>query len=134
MSTHSERKEWGEYFLQLTVIATAAIGGSFLFAPHAIPGIFSQDYVEPIARFYLQFLGATMFGYSIMNAYALNYYADKRLRLAITTVNICSLSMGLALSVYGAVTGVLSNLVWVFVAEHLIFLIGFILLFRATRK
>ncbi len=125
--------EWGEYFLLVTVLATALIGGAFLFAPQTIPGIFSQDYVEPTARFYLQFLGATMFGYSVLNALALKNFTDKRIGQIVCKANITSLSIALIVTLNGIATGVLSNFTWVFVAEHTLFLIGFMVLLRTIR-
>jgi len=125
--------EWGKYFLLVTVLATALIGGAFLFAPQTIPGIFSQDYVEPSARFYLQFLGAVMFGYSLLNGFGLNYYDDKRLRQIICKANVTSLSISLLVTMNGIATGLLSNFAWIFLAEHTLFLVGFMVLLRTTR-
>ena len=132
MSKGSNHK-WGRYFLLVTVLTTAIIGGAFVFAPQVIPGIFSQDYVEPSARFYLRFLGAAMFGYSILNGFGLNYYDDFQLRQIICKANVTSLSIALLVSINGLATGLLSNFAWVFVAEHTLFLAGFMVLLRTTR-
>lgn len=127
-------KKFTHYFLLLTVIVTAGIGGAFVFAPHTVPFIFTGSYVNEASRFFLQFFGCTMFGFSVLNAHALRYADDKRLLQVISKANISSLTIGIILTIYGVYLEILTNYAWLFTLEHLFFWAGFVFLFISTRK
>ena len=116
-------------FLLTTIIATAGIGGAFLIVPSTIPDIFSEVYIKAEVAFYLRFFGVVILGYSYLNVSALLNFDNKNLLKLVCQINILSLGLSMVISLIGLNQGFLVNYSFLFIAEHLFFLSGFIYIY-----
>ena len=121
----SDMNSFEYYFLAITVVATALIGGLFLVTPALIPDVFTDVQLGQAGEFFLRFFGCTMFGYSALNYSALQNIHDESFVKIVAVVNLVSLSLGIIVSAIGIYTGVLAHFAWLFVAEHVFFWAGF---------
>ena len=109
-------------YLRLTALVTALIGVGLLFRPDIILSWFIP---EAKGDFFIRFIGSALLGYSTLNWLASRSEDLKTYRIALDA-NLVTLTIATILSSVGVVTGVVEQLGWLLIGEHVIFTLLFI--------
>ena len=113
---------FAKYYLQLTAVITALLGVALTGRPDIILQWFipSAD-----GDFFIRFIGSALIGFSALNFLAAKSNDMKTYHIAIDA-NIVTLSIATILSIIGVISGVIENLGWLLIGEHLAFAMLFV--------
>ena len=117
-----DRHKFATYYLRLTAAITALLGIILITRPDIILQWFipSTD-----GDFFIRFIGSALLGYSTLNFLASSSNDMTTYRIALDA-NLVALSIATILSLIGVVIGVVENLGWLLVGEHLAFAVLFL--------
>lgn len=116
-----DRLRFVHNFLVATSGITATIGFILLFWPEAILQWFIPG---ATGDFFIRFIGSALIGYAILNALAADTKQRHTQNIALWS-NFTTLSIATGLSVFGVLSHAVTQLGWLLIGEHLVFVTGF---------
>lgn len=110
-------------FLVISAFVFVVFGIGFLFAPVWSMDLFDLT-VQPEGAMVVQLLGATFFGFAILNWFGRNYAVPEDVR-PIIIANFFGDTIGFVVVLYHKLDGMGNNLTWVPIALYLLFALAF---------
>lgn len=108
-------------YLLCTGAVTATIGFILLFWPEAILQWFIPG---ATGDFFISFIGSALIGYATLNILSAEAKSQETQKLALVS-NMTTLVIATGLSVYGVTTHKVTQLGWLLIMEHILFVSGF---------
>lgn len=119
------------YFVAVALFA-GLLGLCLILSPESIVHLFVETTFGSTELFFIRFIGTTLLGLSLLNSFAARSNVET-MKLA-CLINIVSLAPATTVSVYGVMHQIIAVNRFLFIAEHMVLLCGFVLVYVYVRR